>query len=247
MLASLGLALTVGCAPRAASTRASTLVVWAWERPEDLRFLPPGVEIAALTGFIEISGPRTVIRGRLHPLRAQAGQVTTAVVHVEIDPRRPFEWSEAREAEVAAAILDLGGAAWARRLQVDFEVRASQRPILLGVLRRVRDGLKPGVVLSMTALASWCETEGWLAEAPVDEIAPMLFRMGRGGVPIREKLGAGGDFRNARCRDALAISTDAPLPGAPAGRRVYLFNPRSWSAADFAAIEERVRAWRAVR
>lgn len=240
VLASLMLGLAVGCAPQA---QPSKLVVWAWERPEDLRFLDPSIEVAVLTGYIEIVGPRTAIRGRLYPLRARPGQVTTAVVHIEIAPHRAYAWSPDREAEVAAAVLDLAGASWVKRVQVDFEVRASERPILLGVLRRVRAGLKPGVQLSMTALASWCETEDWLADAPVDEVVPMLFRMGRSGAAIREKLAAGGDLRNARCQRALGTSTDAPLVRAPSGRRVYLFNPRSWSAGAFAEAQTRVGAW----
>jgi len=239
VLVSLALALLVGAAP----PKPARLIIWAWERPEDLRFAEPGVEIAVQTGFIVLSGRRADIRGRRHPLRAAPDQVTTAVVHIEIDHRRPVVWTPDREAEVAAAVLDLAGAPWVRRAQVDFEVRASERPILLGVLRAVRAGLRPGVELSMTALASWCQTEDWLATAPVDEVVPMLFRMGRDGASLKAKLAGGGDFSNRRCREALAVSTDAPLARIPPGRRVYLFNPRSWTAADFETMRRRLGAW----
>ncbi len=90
----------------------------------------------------------------------------------------------------------------------------------------------------MTALASWCETETWLADAPVDEIVPMLFRMGRGGDRLRGKLAAGGDFNDPRCRTAVGISTDTPVV-VPPGRRVYVFNPRSWDAAAITALQHR--------
>jgi len=237
----LGLALTLAllATPAAAASR---LVLWAWERPEDLRFAAP-TEVAVQTGFIVLSGGRIDSRGRRFPLLAEPGQVTTALVHVQIDHRRPLVWDAAHEAEAARAILAYAQAPGVRRLQVDFEVRASERPVLLGVLRAVRAGLPAGVELSMTALASWCETEGWLDQAPVDEVVPMLFRMGPGGARLRAKLAAGGDFANPRCRKALAVSTDAPVLKAPAGRRVYLFSPRSWTAADFHAVQRRVDAW----
>lgn len=234
--ASLGLALLVGAAP----PKPTRLVVWAWERPEDLRFAPPGVEIAVQTGFIRLSGPRVEIRGRRFPLYAAPAQVTTAVVHVEIDPRRPLVWTAESEAEVAAAVLDLAGAPWVKRVQVDFEVRRSERSVLLGVLRAVSAELPPGIALSMTALASWCETEDWLDQAPAQEVVPMLFRMGRAGERLKAKLARGGDFANPRCRTALALSTDTPLERIPPGRRVYLFNPRSWTAADFEAMQTRI-------
>jgi hypothetical protein len=237
------LALCAALAPVFA--RAADLVLWAWERPEDLRFAGQAAEVAVQTGFIVLSGDQVIVRGRRFPLRAAPGQVTTALVHVQIDHRRPLALEAAGEAAAARAVLAYARAPWVRRVQVDFEVRQSERPILLRLLRDVRSGLPAGVTLSMTALASWCETETWLSQAPVDEIAPMLFRMGPGGAALKAKLAAGGDFAEPRCRQALAISTDAPLPRAPAGRRVYLFDPRSWTAADFAKVRRNVETWRA--
>ncbi|MBU1377778.1 MAG: hypothetical protein KKE02_08585 [Alphaproteobacteria bacterium] len=208
-----------------------------------MRFAGRQAEVAVQTGFIELSGDRLIVRGRRHPLDVVPGQVTTAVVHVQIDPRRRLVWTPARETQVAQAVLRLARRPGVRRLQVDFEVRASERAVLLAVLQGVRAGLPEGTQFSMTALASWCETETWLDDAPVDEIVPMLFRMGPGGEPLKAKLAAGGDFANPRCRQALAISTDTPLKNAPAGRRVYLFSPRSWTAASFETTRDRVAAW----
>jgi hypothetical protein len=128
-------------------------------------------------------------------------------------------------------------------VQVDFEVRRSQRQVLLDLLSDVRAGLPRGVPLSMTALASWCETEGWLKAAPVDEIVPMLFRMGPPGEEVKARLAAGRDFANPRCRTAVAISADTPLPRLPGGRRIYLFSPRSWSSRDFLTVRRRVETW----
>ena len=218
-------------------------VLWAWERPEDLRFVPPGVEIAVQSAFIELSGAQVRVRGRPFPLLANPAQVTTAVVHVQIDRRRPLDWSAEREAELAAAILDFARPDWVRRLQVDFEVRASEREILLGVLHAVRRGLPSSVPLSMTAIASWCAAERWVDAAPVDEVVPMLFRMGPSGRRLKERLAAGRELGNPKCGDALAVATDEPLVRLPTGRRVYVFNPRSWTADDFDAVRRRQGTW----
>lgn len=228
----------------AAPTPPSRLVVWAWERPEDLRFLPPGAEIAVQSGFVELSGDRAYAHGRRFPLLARPGQVTTAVVHIQIDPHRPLLWTPALRADAARAAVQLADAPGMKRVQIDFEVPASQRQVLLDLLTDVRAALPPSTPLSMTALASWCEHEDWLRRAPVDEIAPMLFRMGPEGGVIVRRLAAGGDFQPV-CRSALAVSADMPLPQAPAGRRVYLFDPRSWTPAAFATVQKRVDAWRA--
>jgi hypothetical protein len=218
------------------------LVVWAWERPEDLRFLPPDTEIAVLVASVVLAGDGFTARGRAFPLRTERPP-STAVVHVEIPPTARVEWTPLLRRRLAAAVLHFARSVPAARVQVDFEVRASERQILLDLLGDVRRGLPRGTPLSMTALASWCDTEDWLQRAPVDEIVPMLFRMQPGGNVLKNTLAEGGDFRNPRCRGALAVSTDAPIARAPRGRRVYLFSPRSWTAEDFRAARRRVEAW----
>lgn len=229
-----------GC--RAGETPPSTLILWAWERPEDLRFAPPGTEIAVQTGFVDISGAGFIAHGRSHPLLT-SHPPATALVHVQIDPARPVAWTPALRERVAAAVLHYAAAVPAARVQVDFEVRASERQILLDLLADVRRGLPRGTLLSMTALASWCDGEAWLDAAPVDEIVPMLFRM-RGGEALKNRLAAGGDFRNPRCRAALGIASDSPIRSAPPGRRVYLFSPASWTAQGYDGVRAEVEGWR---
>ena len=221
----------------------SRLIVWAWERPEDLRFASGSVEVAALTGFIELSKGDVTARGRPFPVKLKRPPDLN-VVHVEIAPAAPPEWTPVIRRRLAAAILHYAQIVPARRVQLDFEVKASERQILLEAVSDLRGGLPKGTFLSMTALASWCDTETWLSSAPVDEIVPMLFRMQPGGAPLKNRLAAGRDFRNPRCRTALGISTDSPIERAPPGRRVYLFSPRSWTEADFQAARRAVEAWR---
>ncbi|MET1112627.1 MAG: hypothetical protein ABWX67_13990, partial [Allosphingosinicella sp.] len=220
----LSLLLAASCR-QAAPPPPSTLILWAWERPEDLRFAGATAEIAVQTGFVELAGDGIEARGRRFPLRSAAAP-STALVHVQIDHERPLEWTGLLRARASAAVLHYAAAFPARRVQIDFEVRASERQVLLDLLGDVRRGLPRGTLLSMTALASWCDGEGWLSRAPVDEIVPMLFRMTHGGEALRKRLAAGGDFRNPRCRAALGVASDSPIARAPPGRRVYLFSPR---------------------
>ncbi|MEA3034228.1 MAG: hypothetical protein QOH86_2244 [Sphingomonadales bacterium] len=237
------LAALAGCRGGAPAAPPSRLVLWAWERPEDLRFVGDRAEVAVQTSFIEISPGGLKIRGRRFPLKV-ARPPSVSLVHVEIAPGRPIAWTPRLRAIVSAAVLHYGQIAGTPRVQVDFEVRESERAILLDVLADVRRGLPKGISLSMTALASWCDTESWLDSAPVDEIVPMLFRLQPGGERLRNRLAKGGDFRNPRCRTALGIATDSPVLNAPAGRRVYLFDPRSWTEADFRRAQRDVEGWR---
>src|SRR3954470_23177322 len=79
----------------------SQLVLWAWERPEDLRFAESQVEVAAQTGFVALTGDSLWTRGRRFPLRVTRAP-DTALVHVEIDRSRPLNWTPTLRARTAA-------------------------------------------------------------------------------------------------------------------------------------------------
>ena len=215
-------------------------VVWAWERPEDLRFAGPGVTIAVLAGSVTLSGDDVLIRPRLQPAKVLDTQRIAGVVHLEIDHTRPLPWTVAQRARARAAVLMLLHNPRFSETQIDFEVPASKRTVLLDLLTDVRAGLPPGTYLSMTALASWCDTETWIDAAPVDEIVPMLFRMGAAGEALKRRLAGGGDFHRPRCHDAIGIATDTPMDRVPPGRRIWMFNPRTWTDGDLTTVRDRL-------
>jgi hypothetical protein len=115
-------------------------------------------------------------------------------------------------------------------VQVDFDARASERPLYERLLHAVRERLPAALPLSMTALASWCQGDDWLSGLPIDEAVPMLFRMG----PVNEPFRIIASSRYAAapaCQRAVGVSLDESLIVRPGGRRLYVFNPRSWTAA----------------
>jgi hypothetical protein len=215
-------------------------VIWLWERPEDVRSVPPDVTIAILAGSVRLSGDRVDAVPRLQPARLTRTQPVIGVVHVEIDQTRKPAWTATQRHDAAQAVLRLLSNKRFQDWQIDFEVRASERRILLDLLTDVRKNLPSGRRLSMTALASWCDTETWLDAAPVDDIVPMLFRMGPAGEPIRDRLARGGDLRNPRCRQSIGVASDTPPDALPAGRRIWMFNPHPWTAEDLAALRNRL-------
>ena len=198
--------------------------------------------IAVLAGSVTLSGEQVLVRPRLQPARILDTQRVAGVVHVEIDRMRPLPWTSIQRDRTAAAVIALLDNPRFAEVQIDFEVKASQRAVLLDLLGDLRAALPAGRHLSMTALASWCDTETWIDAAPVDEVVPMLFRMGPSGEALRKRLADGGDFRQSRCRAAIGVATDTPPNRIPAGRRVWLFDPHPWSADDLMKIRGRLYA-----
>lgn len=228
----------------ARATAAAAPVIWLWERPEDVRFATPDVTIAVLAGTVRLAADRVSAVPRLQPARLTPAQPVIGVVHVEIDQTRKPVWTAVQRHEAAQSVLRLLSNPRFRDWQLDFEVRASERRILLDLLTDIRKDLPPGHRLSMTALASWCDTETWLDAAPVDDIVPMMFRMGPAGAPILQRLAHGGELRNPRCRQSIGVATDTPPDAVPnavsSGRRIWMFNPHPWTAEDLTALRNRL-------
>jgi len=243
---------------------------WAWERSEDLRFLLPnqaGVAFLAKTVFLEAppansstnSSPSFVVRPRLQPLRITPGMLLIAVVRIDI-PSAPQtssslqqnqsathlfpKFSDTQRALLAAEIADLQSIPGVAAIQIDFDAPASAHAFYASLLQDVRGKLPASFPLSITALASWCIGDPWLAQLPpgtIDEAVPMLFRMGPDAANVAKFLHSNDDFPVAACRGSLGLSTDEPFSQNlliarsatatfdPRAKRIYIFAPRAWT------------------
>ena len=219
-----------------------SLVLWAWERPEDLRFLDPTkAGVAFLAGTVRLGPEGMSYRPRLQPLQLARETRLVAVVRIETAAGATLDHETARR--VAGEIARAGRLPGVVAVQVDFDATTSQRSFyreLLVELRQQQPALTP---ISITALTSWCIGDRWMAGLPIDEATPMLFRMGVGQAEIANWMRSGHDFQEAVCRTSLGISIDEPWPKLPRGRRVYAFSPSAWTERSFENVVGELEAW----
>ena len=207
-----------------------SVVLWAWERPEDFTYLDPrqaGVAFLARTVFLD--GGDVAVRPRFQPLSISPGTVLMAVVRIETRGHKPLELSAAQRAAAAAAIVQAASVPGIAALQIDFDALASQREFYRGLIFDVRRALPPSLPLSITALASWCIGDDWLEVLPIDEAVPMLFQMGPDGANVSRFLAEGHDFRAHACRQSAGIAAEEPRPALSPGRRLYIFPSQRWT------------------
>ncbi|NHZ34230.1 hypothetical protein [Massilia rubra] len=216
-------------------------LVWAWERPEDLRWLAPDIGVAYVASSVLLQGDETQVYRRASALLLAPGAPRVPVLHVDMSWRRPPALSEAQSRRVADELLRLAAQANRKVVQLDFEVRRSQRPFLARTIGAIRARLDPSIALSVTALASWCLDDYWLHDIAADEVVPMAFRMGQAQHALRARLLQQRGFTRARCGAAIGFSTDEPMMAVREGRRYY-FSPQAWSAARWQALRDTPRS-----
>jgi hypothetical protein len=215
------------------------VMLWAWERPTDLRFINPmETGVAFLARTIRLHSGEVEVRPRLQPLDLPETTRVMAVVRVETDAVRKPELSAQQRDQLARAIADMAKLPNVSHIQIDFDATQSERAFYRDVIFEVRRRLPDTVGLSITALASWCTYDDWLSDLPIDEAVPMLFRMAGDGRQIAGRLAAGEDFIASPCRHSYGISTDEPRSGLSVTRRLFVFNPDPWTENSVRAILE---------
>lgn len=205
---------------------------WYWDRPaEQLPAPAPGVGAAVLVTHVIFSGQGYTLQPRRSALRLPFGVATMPVIHVEVDPARPFAANAVQNDGLRAAVLDAvrrGSSSW---VQLDFEARRSQREFWRSVVQKIKADLPSGVKLSVTALASWCYGDRWMGDAPVDEIVPMYFRLKQARQDYIVRSAAG--VSEPRCATAYGVADDEPdWPVSLPGRRYVFLGQRGRPIAD---------------
>jgi len=220
-------------------------------------FLAKTIYLAPGTGSKgqEKSGETVRVRPRMQPLAANPATPLMAVVRIETpaglraasyanETGQTLQYPGERVNRVVSEIEQASRLPGVSAVQIDFDAAASQHEFYRQLLVETRRRLKKETRLSITALASWCVGDRWLEELPdgtLDEAVPMLFRMGPGGTAVVRQLQRGEEFPVAVCRNSVGVSMDEPLSrdilagkfgngNLQAGKRVYVFSPRSWTA-----------------
>jgi hypothetical protein len=202
------------------------VIPWAWERREDLRYVRG--EVAYLAQTITLRGAATDVRPRMQPLLVDRAVRLTPVIRIETDHAT---LDDAQKRAVADAIVRLRSDI----VQIDFDATLSQRPFYRALLGDLHKTIPH---IGITALASWCSDDRWLAGLPIDDAIPMLFQMGSDDHAVRARLDRGDDFREPLCRASAGIALDEAPPRLPERRRIYVFNSRKWSRDDWHRAEE---------
>jgi hypothetical protein len=218
------------------------LILWAWERPEDLRFVDSEhVGVAFLSGTVYFRAARVDFRPRMQPLRVSPQTKLVAVIRIETTLDAQLNQEQLQK--TADLIAEHSALPQVVATQIDFDATLSERAFYRDLLLELRRRLPSSMPISITALASWCIGDNWIDDLPIDEAVPMLFRLGVGQNEVRSWIGAERDFRQPLCRGSLGVSTDEPWKALPSGRRVYAFSPKPWTERSLEALSWEMHAW----
>ena len=216
-------------------------ILWAWERPEDLRFLDTkkfGVAFLAQTLYLQ--NDTVDFRPRRQPLQIAPETYLIAVTRIETDKRNSNRTalSDNQKEKIVSLIKKTLELSNVKAVQIDFDALVSERDFYHGVVRELKNNLPENTPLTITALASWCVGDAWFGDFPVDEAVPMIFDMGADDGAIRDFLAKDEDWREPLCRKSYGIAADEPLNvNFKQNRRFFYFKSRAWEKSDLDKLE----------
>jgi hypothetical protein len=175
-----------------------SIVLWAWERPEDLKSIDPNrFAVAFLAQTLVLDGDEVIFKPRRQPLDVSPETRLMAVTRIESQKTtgQRAALSDSQKQKIVGLVAKTLELRNVSAIQIDFDAAVSEREFYRALLQDLRQKLPDHVPLSMTALASFCVGDRWLRELPVDEAVPMIFRMGADDKSIRNLLAGGEYFR----------------------------------------------------
>src|SRR5215472_841002 len=110
------------------------LLLWAWERPEDLRFLPRGVGVAFLAETVTLRGGEVLVRPRQQALLVAPDTLLVACARLETDRKQAPILSPGLASTTSSAIAQLASLRGVRAVQVDFDATVSERTFYADLL-----------------------------------------------------------------------------------------------------------------
>ena len=213
------------------------VTLWAWERREDLRALNTHRFAVAYLDQTLTIGLIVHTQPRRNALVFPASATRIAVVRIEAATDAVL--NDRNRADSVQAILASAREPGIAALQIDFDATRSQRPFYRDLLVDLRRKMPDDLPLSITALDSWCSSDDWIRNLPVDEAVPMMFRM----EPDRRRAPPDIDdfqIREALCRTSAGVSTTESWPRDLAGKRIYVFPDKGWRDDPPADLERRL-------
>lgn len=216
-------------------------ILWAWERPEDLRFLGANqFAVAFLAQTLLLKNDAVIFQPRRQSLQVAPDAYLIAVTRIETAKQSSerSDLSAERKEKIVALIKKTLELPNVKAVQVDFDATVSERSFYRSVITDLKKQLPEDTPLTMTALASWCIGDAWFADFPVDEAVPMAFEMGADAETVRNFLANGSDWREPLCRGSYGIAVDEPLKiNFQPRRRFFYFKSKAWEKSDLEKLD----------
>lgn len=218
--------------------QSTTLVLWSWQRADDLSFVDKDVVVAPLVASIFVDKNGVSVQPRTNVLKLSENAQIIPVIRLEISPNIQVD-----DEQIDAIVHHIGSFAASCKsnmVQIDFDAAKSQRTLYEKLLVKLRSSL-PNIKISITALASWCVGDAWIDKLPITHAVPMLYNLGEHADDFKKYFKDKKQWKAAKCQGYIGFEQSDVFIKPPRGWNVYVFNKSAWTEKNYRNVQEKLR------
>jgi len=218
--------------------QATHLVLWSWQRADDLSFVKDSVSVAPLVATISVDKNGVRVQPRRNVLTLAQNAHIIPVIRLEIDPK-----TQVSDGHLDALIHNIQSLVYSCKtdiVQLDFDAAKSQRPLYEKLLIQLKAS-SPHVKVSITALASWCVGDTWIDKLPITHAVPMLYNLGENADDFKKYFTDNRGWQSKKCHGHIGFEQNDIFTKPPRGWHAYVFNKNAWTEKDYKSVQEKLR------
>jgi hypothetical protein len=217
------------------STAKPKLILWSWQRNDDLTYIDDNVSVAPLVATIFVNAKGVLVEPRRNVLKINKNITLIPVIRLEIPPH--IKVSDDHIETIVRHIRSFVTSSNARCVQIDFDARKSQRPLYEKILTQLHAAM-PAIELSITALTSWCVGDVWIDTLPITHAVPMMYNLGKNAHEFKDDFKTKRKWRSKKCNGYIGFECNDMFTKPPRGWHVYVFNNNAWTADDYQKVKD---------
>ncbi len=218
--------------------QSTTLVLWSWQRADDLSFVDKGVVVAPLVASIFVDKNGVSVQPRTNVLKLAKKTQIIPVIRLEIPPH--IHVNDVHIDTIVHRINSFIVSCKSDAIQIDFDAAKSQRLLYEKLLTKLHVSL-PNIKISITALASWCVGDTWIDKLPITHAVPMLYNLGAHADDFKKYFTDKKKWKAAKCQCHIGFEESDIFTKPPRGWHVYVFNNKAWSVRSYKNVGEKLR------
>ncbi|RYE06205.1 MAG: hypothetical protein EOP33_03130 [Rickettsiaceae bacterium] len=217
-----------------AQTESKKIVLWSWERYEDLSYIDTLTTAVAplIATFIINDKEELYTKLRLNVYKIPLLTNVIPVFRIEM---QSTNLNNKTVHQLVTEIISLSKTG--QLIQLDFDVTLSQRNIYKEIINQLVNYNRE---VSITALASLCTYDSWLDSLPIKFAVPMLYNIkdnDRGLKESKALFARLGHWRTKKCQGYIGILR-SDIIEVNSSHTLFIFNNSAWTKDHYNEINK---------
>lgn len=208
------------------------IILWSWQRQDNLSFLKEGSTVAPLISTLVIKDQNITENRRLNSLKLPKAANVIPVIRIEIS--KGTKLTDDTIDNIFYLFKRYIDALSPKIVQIDFDALKSQRGFYKKLLEKLTYNFSH-IKWTITSLASWCLYDPWIDDLPIDYAIPMFYNLGSQKEKILANLKLN-SYKSKKCKSIIGMHAKTMLKLKQNENIIFIFTDTPWTKKQYDTI-----------